>query len=71
MVDDSVLNYIMEGINPMEVQNRLLTGVVGKRLYKMQTVSSEVAAIGTTAFHIRLKKENMVISIFREQSRIL
>mgnify|MGYP001424535629 FL=1 len=56
MVDDSVLNYIMEGINPMEVQNRLLTGVVGKRLYKMQTVSSEVAAIGTTAFHIRLKK---------------
>ena len=56
MVDSSVLNYIMEGTNPMEVQNRLLTGIVGKRLYKMQTVSSEVGVIGTTAFHIRLKK---------------
>ena len=56
MVDSSVLNYIMEGTNPMEVQNRLLTGIVGKRLYKMQTVSSEVGVIGTTAFNIRLKK---------------
>ena len=47
---------LMEGTNPMEVQNRLLTGIVGKRLYKMQTVSSEVGVIGTTAFNIRLKK---------------
>ena len=56
IVDDSVLDYIMEGTNPMEVQNRLLSGIVGKRLYKMQTVSSEMAATGTTAFNIRLKK---------------
>lgn len=30
MVSDSVLDYAMEGTDPLEVQNRLLSGIVGK-----------------------------------------
>lgn len=56
MVSSSVLNYAMEGSDPLEVQNRLLSGITGKRLYKMQTVSSEIALTGTTEFNVRLKK---------------
>ena len=56
MVSDSVLDYAMEGTDPLEVQNRLLSGIVGKRLYKMQTVNSDTALIGNTTFNIHLKK---------------
>ena len=56
MVSDSVLDYAMEGTNPLEVQNRLLSGIAGKRLYKMQTVSSEAVWAGTVDFDISLKK---------------
>ena len=56
MVSDSVLDYAMEGTDPLEVQNRLLSGIVGKRLYKMQMVSSEAAWAGTVDFDISLKK---------------
>ena len=55
MVSDSVLDYAMEGTDPLEVQNRLLSGIAGKRLYKMQTVSEAVWA-GTVDFDISLKK---------------
>ena len=56
MVSDSVLDYVMEGTDPLEVQNRLLSGIAGKRLYKMQTVSSEAVWAGTVDFDISLKK---------------
>ena len=56
MVSDSVLDYAMEGTNPLEVQNRLLSGIAGKRLYKMQTVSSEAVWAGTVDFDISLKE---------------
>lgn len=56
MVSDSVLDYAMEGTDPLEVQNRLLSGIAGKRLYKMQTVSSEAVWAGTVDFDISLKK---------------
>lgn len=56
MVSDSVLDYAMEGTNPLEVQNRLLSGIAGKRLYKMQTVSSEAVWAGNVDFDISLKK---------------
>lgn len=55
MVSDSVLDYAMEGTNPL-VQNRLLSGIAGKRLYKMQTVSSEAVWAGNVDFDISLKK---------------
>ena len=56
MVSDSVLDYAMEGTDPLEVQNRLLSGIAGKRLYKMQTVSSEAVWAGTVDFDISLEK---------------
>ena len=56
MVSDSVLDYVMEGTDPLEVQNRLLSGIAGKRLYKMQTVSSEAVWAGNVDFDISLKK---------------
>ena len=56
MVSDSVLDYAMEGTDPLEVQNRLLSGIAGKRLYKMQTVSSEAVWAGTVDFDISLKE---------------
>ena len=56
MVSDSVLDYAMEGTDPLEVQNRLLSGIARKRLYKMQTVSSEAVWAGTVDFDISLKK---------------
>lgn len=56
MVSDSVLDYAMEGTDPLEVQNRLLSGIAGKRLYKMQMVSSEAVWAGTVDFDISLKK---------------
>lgn len=56
MVSDSVLDYAMEGTDPLEVQNRLLSGIAGKRLYKMQTVSSEAVWAGTVDFDILLKE---------------
>ena len=56
MVSDSVLDYVMEGTDPLEVQNRMLSGIAGKRLYKMQTVSSEAVWAGTVDFDISLKK---------------
>ena len=56
MVSDSVLDYVMEGTDPLEVQNRLLSGIAGKRLYKMQTVSSEAVWAGTVDFDISLKE---------------
>ena len=58
MVSDSVLDYVMEGTDPLEVQNRLLSGIAGKRLYKMQTVSSEAVWAGTVDFDISLKEEH-------------
>ena len=58
MVSDSVLDYAMEGTDPLEVQNRLLSGIAGKRLYKMQTVSSEAVWAGTVDFDISLKEEH-------------
>lgn len=56
MVSDSVLDYAMEGADPLEVQNRLLSGIVGKRLYKMQTVASGTTWSGTSDFDISLKE---------------
>ena len=56
MVSDSVLDYVMEGTDPLEVQNRMLSGIAGKRLYKMQTVSSEAVWAGNVDFDISLKK---------------
>ena len=56
MVSDSVLDYAMEGTDPLEVQNRMLSGIAGKRLYKMQTVSSEAVWAGTVDFDISLKE---------------
>ncbi len=56
MVSASALDYAMEGSNPLEVQNRLLRGITGKRLYDMRTVSSETTLAGMSAFNIRLKK---------------
>ena len=56
MVSDSVLDYTMEGTDPLEVQNRLLSGIAGKRLYKLQTVVSGAAWAGTADFDISLKK---------------
>lgn len=56
MVSDSVLDYAMEGTDPLEVQNRLLSGIVGKRLYKMQTVTSKTTWSGTADFDISLKR---------------
>ena len=40
----------------MEVQNRLLSGIAGKRLYDLKMVSSETTLTGMAAFNIRLKK---------------
>ena len=56
MVSDSAMDYAMAGTNPMEVQNRLLSGIAGKRLYDLKTVSSETTLTGMAAFNIRLKK---------------
>lgn len=57
MVSDSAVDYAMAGTNPMEVQNRLLRGIAGKRLYNLKTVSSETTLTGMAAFNIRLKKD--------------
>ena len=56
IVSDSAMDYAMEGSNPLEVQNRLLCGIAGKRLYDLKTVSSETTLTGMSAFNIRLKK---------------
>lgn len=64
MVSDSVLDYAMEGTDPLEVQNRLLSGIAGKRLYKMQTVSSEAVWAGTVDFDISLKKRGAWVSLY-------
>ena len=56
MVSDSAMDYAMEGTNPLEVQNRLLSGIAGKRLYSMKKVSSETTLTGMAAFNICLKK---------------
>lgn len=57
MVSDSAVDYAMAGTNPMEVQNRLLRGTAGKRLYNLKTVSSETTLTGIAAFNVRLKKD--------------
>ena len=57
MVSDSAVDYAMAGTNPMEVQNRLLRGIAGKRLYNLKTVSSETTLTGIAAFNICLKKD--------------
>ena len=57
MVSDSAVDYAMAGTNPMEVQNRLLRGIAGKRLYNLKTVSSETTLTGMAAFNVRLKKD--------------
>ena len=57
MVSDSVVDYAMSGTNSMEVQNRLISGIAGKRLYNLKTVSSETTLTGMAAFNIRLKKD--------------
>ena len=56
MVSDSAMDYAMSGTNPMEVQNRLLSGIAGKRLYDLKTVSSGTTLTGMADFNIRLKK---------------
>ena len=59
MVDASAMNYVLEGNilnNPMEMQNRLLRGIAGTRLYKLKNISSETTLTGMSAFNIRLKK---------------
>lgn len=54
MVSDSAMDYAMSGTNPMEVQNRLLSGIAGKRLYDLKTVSSGTTLTGMADFNIRL-----------------
>ena len=59
MVDASAMDYVLEGNilnNPMEMQNRLLRGIAGTRLYKLKNISSETTLTGMSAFNIRLKK---------------
>ena len=56
MINNSVADYAMEGTDPLEVQNRLLSGIVGKRLYKMQTINSDSLLAGRAVFTVRLKK---------------
>lgn len=56
MINDSVADYAMEGTDPLEVQNRLLSGIVGKRLYKMQTINSDSLLAGRAVFTVWLKK---------------
>jgi hypothetical protein len=64
MINDSVADYAMEGTDPLEVQNRLLSGIVGKRLYKMQTINSDSLLGRKSGFYSAVEKRRAWISLY-------